>query len=295
MEHLRRHTLFAGKLVSIRDVCCTAGVSGCGAEEWSATRDVVFTRRGMYLKQVGRERVVADANQVLFYGPELPYRVEHPVAGGDETTVLTFTGAVLREALREYVPAVGEMPEPVFGVTHGPVAPETLWRQQLLRHRVRAGIVEPLAVEEEALALLRQVVQAAYSVRGQKPIANRPATAQARRAQVEGAKTFLARRLGEALTLEEVSRAVHCSPFHLARLFRQKAGVPLHQYLHRLRLAAALDRVADGEQDLTRLALALGFSSHSHFSAAFRRLFGLPPSALRQMSKNLTADLLSTG
>ena len=29
------------------------------------------------------------------------------------------------------------------------------------------------------------------------------------------------------------------------------------------------------------LALELGFSSHSHFSAAFRREFGVVPSALR--------------
>jgi AraC-like DNA-binding protein len=34
--------------------------------------------------------------------------------------------------------------------------------------------------------------------------------------------------------------------------------------------------------DLTALAFDLGFSSHSHFSAAFRRAFGCTPSAFRE-------------
>jgi AraC-like DNA-binding protein len=89
---------------------------------------------------------------------------------------------------------------------------------------------------------------------------------------------------------------VHASPFHLARVFRERAGVPVHRYLTRLRLRAALERLSDGADDLTALALDLGFSSHSHFTDAFRREFGRSPSdvrrdagprALREMSKDL--------
>ena len=78
----------------------------------------------------------------------------------------------------------------------------------------------------------------------------------------------------------------------MARVFRQRTGVPLHRYLTRLRLRAALERLAGGVIDLTALALDLGFSSHSHFSDSFRREFARTPSdvrrdALREMSKNL--------
>ena len=37
--------------------------------------------------------------------------------------------------------------------------------------------------------------------------------------------------------------------------------------------------------DLTALALDTGFSSHSHFTAVFRRTFGSTPSAFRQASR----------
>jgi AraC family transcriptional regulator len=50
-----------------------------------------------------------------------------------------------------------------------------------------------------------------------------------------------------------------------------------------VRLLLALERLEDGERDLSRLALDLGYSSHSHFTAAFRRSFGTPPSAARKL------------
>ena len=57
--------------------------------------------------------------------------------------------------------------------------------------------------------------------------------------------------------------------------------MPLHAYLTQLRLARALTELPHAD-DLTGLALELGFSSHSHFSARFRRAFGVSPSRFRQ-------------
>jgi AraC-like DNA-binding protein len=108
-------------------------------------------------------------------------------------------------------------------------------------------------------------------------------------------RLLLATRFTEDLTLDDISRLVHCSAFHLARIFRRETGLSIHQYRHRLRLHTALDRIHAGANDLTGLALDLGFSSHSHFTEAFHRAFGLSPSACRkqpcgslhEMSRNL--------
>ena len=58
-----------------------------------------------------------------------------------------------------------------------------------------------------------------------------------------------------------------------------------------VRLRASLDRVAAGE-DLSALAFDLGFSSHSHFSASFRRAFGVTPSRVRGLARARLAALL---
>ena len=51
-------------------------------------------------------------------------------------------------------------------------------------------------------------------------------------------------------------------------------------YLRRLRTRLASDRLARGPVDLTDLALDLGFCDHSHFTNAFRRELGVPPSRI---------------
>ncbi|HXX31784.1 MAG TPA: helix-turn-helix domain-containing protein, partial [Myxococcaceae bacterium] len=63
--------------------------------------------------------------------------------------------------------------------------------------------------------------------------------------------------------------------------FSEMEGVSLYRYQTRLRLARALAALPDAP-DLSQLALDQGFSSHSHFTHAFRRAYGMTPSALRR-------------
>ena len=60
--------------------------------------------------------------------------------------------------------------------------------------------------------------------------------------------------------------------------------MPLYRYHLRLRLARALDLAPEAE-DLTALGLDLGFSSHSHFTAAFRRAYGRAPGEFRRATR----------
>jgi AraC-like DNA-binding protein len=90
----------------------------------------------------------------------------------------------------------------------------------------------------------------------------------------------MAARLGTAVTLRDLAREVGCSPYYLCRVFRRATGRTIHGYREQLRLRTALAALADGA-DLTTLALDLGYSSHSHFTASFRKAFGTPPSRVR--------------
>ena len=100
---------------------------------------------------------------------------------------------------------------------------------------------------------------------------------------VDRAKIVLASDLGRRWTLGEIGAELGISPVYLTQLFRQVEGVPLYRYQLRLRLARALDLLPRCE-DLTMLALELGFSSHSHFTAAFRQAFGRPPAHFRRIA-----------
>jgi len=74
---------------------------------------------------------------------------------------------------------------------------------------------------------------------------------------------------------------VRGSPVYLTQIFHQVEGLPLYRYQLRLRLARALDLLGEYD-DLSSLGFDLGFSSHSHFTASFRRVYGRSPSEFRQ-------------
>ncbi|NEG94632.1 AraC family transcriptional regulator [Leclercia adecarboxylata] len=63
----------------------------------------------------------------------------------------------------------------------------------------------------------------------------------------------------------------------LLRHFRQQTGLAFSEWLRRARLMEALNRLAQG-QSVLRVALDLGYESHSAFSAMFRRTLGVTPS-----------------
>jgi len=82
-------------------------------------------------------------------------------------------------------------------------------------------------------------------------------------------------------TLAELGAAVHYSPYFLARTFHRHTGYPIARYRRLLCLRQSLPRVLRTGADLSRIAAEHGFSSHSHYTRAFRAAFGCTPSQAR--------------
>jgi AraC family transcriptional regulator len=95
--------------------------------------------------------------------------------------------------------------------------------------------------------------------------------------RVEKVITLLREKLAEPPTLEEIGRAVGCSPFHLSRTFSTETGMTIPQYVRQLRLERAAELLKSGKFNVTEAALEVGYSSLSHFSQAFHETFGCCP------------------
>lgn len=94
---------------------------------------------------------------------------------------------------------------------------------------------------------------------------------------------FIHEHYARDVRLDDVAAAVHLSPFHLARVFKQATGLSPHQYLVQVRVnaARALLSAGSGQRSLAEVASAVGFSDQSHLTRLFKRHFGVTPSQFR--------------
>ncbi|MFO1371919.1 MAG: AraC family transcriptional regulator [Candidatus Competibacteraceae bacterium] len=85
--------------------------------------------------------------------------------------------------------------------------------------------------------------------------------------------------LTRSYSMNELAEYVNLSPTRLIHLFKETVGVPIRRFRqwHRMRVVVAL--IAKGNT-LTDAALEAGFADSSHFSRAFRNMFGITPSSL---------------
>jgi AraC-like DNA-binding protein len=86
----------------------------------------------------------------------------------------------------------------------------------------------------------------------------------------------------KAPLLSEIAEAINLHPTSFCRAFKQSTGVPPHRYLLVHRTNQAKKMMEDRNLTLTQIALDCGFSSSSQFSAAFKRIVGVPPRAFRR-------------
>ena len=90
---------------------------------------------------------------------------------------------------------------------------------------------------------------------------------------------YIKDHLTEPLTIAELARLAHFSPFHFHRIFRSIVGEPLHAFVRRIRLEHAVFRMQYAPKTkLTTIALEAGFASSSDFSRAFKQTYGFSPS-----------------
>jgi AraC-like DNA-binding protein len=234
----------------------------------------VFPYRGVYVRHLGNEQAVAEANQVLFFNVNECYKVSHPVSGGDASLSLRISEAQLGElAPRNFLSGYGTV---AFRLQRLRIDAQSQILVALLRHRLlHQNPVEPLEAESLALTLVRRALG---------PRTTHSAGASAGRQRlVDRIKLVVASDPARRWMLADIAAEVRGSPVYLTQVFQQVEGLPLYRYQLRLRLARALDLLPQ-YGDLTALSLDLGFSSHSHFSAAFRQAYGRSPSEFRKLA-----------
>lgn len=247
------------------EFCGVAETARLSGEMGDGRPSLTIVRRGTHFHHARNRVVVADPGSAVLYRGDAPFRLSHPFIGPkpDLSLVIEFGQDTLEELFG---------PRPLDRDLGLRLAPATMLAAAL----AGAESGDALEGEEELIGLLALAARDLGIARAERAVGR---TAHRR---VERAREVLATDPNGEHDLTSLARATSCSPFHLSRLFHRATGLTLRSFRLHLRLAAALDGLAEGEDDLTDLALRCGFADHAHMTNAVRRAFGATPSALRE-------------
>ncbi len=263
---------YKSDLLSVRYVACRYAEKAAGDTENSDADTLVLPLRGAFIEHLSRgTQVLAEPNLALIFPAGRSYRVSHPMLADDDCLAVEFSPDCYHDVLESVLLSAGIH----SAGTHCLLSPSAMAARNLIWWRLTQNIAGPLEVEEACVAMLSYALRCS---REQK--SSRRKNSRIPR-QIEAAKVILLRYPEKNWSLSSLGNALGCSPFHLTRMFRENVGVPLHRYHLHTRLSSAIDLLLDTNRDLTTIALDLGFSSHSHFTASFRQAVGFSPRRYR--------------
>jgi len=85
------------------------------------------------------------------------------------------------------------------------------------------------------------------------------------------------------LRISEVAQEIGVHPVHLARVFRRKCGQTPGEYLQRIRVRFASEKLVLHEEGIAEIATAAGFADQSHLTRIFKKFTGMTPGEFRRL------------
>lgn len=98
---------------------------------------------------------------------------------------------------------------------------------------------------------------------------------------VSKARAFIDHNFQRDLTLEEVSREVHVSPYYFSKLFKEQTGDNFINYLTNKRVETAKQLLTEGRLNIKNICTEVGYNDPNYFSRLFKRFEGVTPTEYR--------------
>ena len=99
---------------------------------------------------------------------------------------------------------------------------------------------------------------------------------------------YIQQNLDRQMSLEELSKKAHFSPYHFHRIFRAVVNETLQEHIRRLRLERAAMNLKHTDKPVTDIAFDAGYQTHEAFTRAFKILMDCSPSEYRSNNTIIT-------
>lgn len=97
---------------------------------------------------------------------------------------------------------------------------------------------------------------------------------------------YVERNFGENIQLSDLAERLFVSTSTVSRFFKKQTGSYFKEYLKKVRLRYALERLENTDESMTKIAMDCGFANPSVFNHIFRDVYGMAPNVYRKQSRS---------
>jgi AraC family transcriptional regulator len=223
-----------------------------------------FVLAGEYREKIGARLFERKPSALVFYPPDVSHGEEHFADGRHFLVEIDFTGL---ERVEEYG---ARFDEPIALKDDG-----SAWLAARMYKEFRErDEFSGLALESISTELLIVASRRRLQTSERKPPE-----------WLKRVKEFLHESFSTPPSLTELAAQVGVHPTHLARVFRQFECCTISDYIRRIRIEEARQKILCTDKPLVEIALDAGFADQTHFTRSFRRVTGMTPTEFRSIFK----------
>lgn len=99
---------------------------------------------------------------------------------------------------------------------------------------------------------------------------------------IDDVTSYLADNYDNSFSLDDLASRCGLNSSYFSRVFRERAGVPLFEYINRLRIERSVQLLKNSPMTILEIAMTVGYNNISFFNRYFRKLKGCSPGEYRK-------------
>ena len=225
-----------------------------------------FVIAGNYQEKIGvRGSFERKPTALVYYPPDVSHTETHHSNGRHFLVEIDFEGL---ERIREYGVRLDE--PMILGSESSLWLANRMYKEFTGRDRFSALALESITTEL-LIAASRQI-----SIKPE----NKPPN------WLERVREYLHENFSHSIGLNELAKIAGVHPTHLARVFRKFEKCTAGDYIRKVRIEKARQKIIYSKTSLVEIALETGFSDQSHFTRSFKNITGMTPTEYRRIFKS---------
>ncbi|HEX6890969.1 MAG TPA: AraC family transcriptional regulator [Chryseolinea sp.] len=258
--------------VKVGNYKCHACAGSRSGVEFTNVYTLIFLLKGSFRHSTFRRSDFLTSESILFKKPGFDFEAIHEHYIHDDCFYVEFDDNVLEGLAKEFSPLIidflRDKDRASLLLKSDPSKHFAIWNL----HRGTNDILSTIEFQNTVLELIATVLGAGRAV-----TCNGPALHDS----IDRAKHFILKNYADDISIEDIAKASHVSPFHFSRVFKRGTNYSPHQFVREIRLHKACELLLDSRLNVTEIGYASGFLNADYFVTLFKNKTGMTPSAFR--------------